>query len=111
MKFPRRDKMIPLSELINTSRKLQWLGVVDEQRHLEVYKVWPQAAGESVARHTRPYKLKNNVLVVAVSSPAWLHELSLLKPTLLANLQKILGAQSPQDLRFNLSESDHPQGV
>jgi predicted nucleic acid-binding Zn ribbon protein len=111
MKIPRKEKMVPLSELIDTSRKLRWLGVVDEQRHLEIYKVWPQAAGEAVARQTRPIRMRNDVLHIAVSSPAWLQELSLLKPTLLANLKKILGGQCPRDLRFNLSETDLRQGA
>jgi predicted nucleic acid-binding Zn ribbon protein len=101
----RTEKTSPLSEIIDSSRKLQWLGVVDEQRSLEIYKCWEEAAGPFVARHAKPVRVKNNVLILSVRSPAWLQELSLLKPELLANFSRLMGDKAPADLKLKLAET------
>jgi predicted nucleic acid-binding Zn ribbon protein len=100
----RREKLSTLGELISASPKLKFLGLVDEKRSLEIYQVWPVAAGPEAAANTRPLRLKRDTLHVAVRSAAWLQELTMLKPTLLSNLTKALGDQAPADIRFTLAD-------
>ena len=49
---------------------------------------WAEIVGEQIAGKTQPAMIKGDTLVVRTTGPAWSHQLTLLKPQLLANLQK-----------------------
>lgn len=61
---------------------------------------WAAVAGQLVAAHSRPTRLRHGRLTVAVESPAWLHQLSYLQPTLLEQLRRAFGAAAVTDLRL-----------
>ena len=95
-----------LGEVLQASPRLKRLGVMEEQSQLKIYQEWEAVAGPTVARNTRPIKLKHGVLTVAVRSGVWMQELSLLKPLLLKKLQVLIKDDSVKDLRLTLSDFD-----
>ena len=55
-----------------------------------VRRVWPQAAGDYVARHVSPVKLYKGTLRLAVVDASWANELSYLAPEILERLRQLL---------------------
>src|SRR5262249_27063078 len=52
---------------------------------------WSELVGAKIAQRTRPDGITDRVLWVEVATSAWLHELNLLRPQLLAGLRDRLG--------------------
>ena len=61
---------------------------------------WPAVAGPRLARHTRAVSFRDGTLAVEVEGSAWMHELGFLKPELVRNLSRHLGADVVRDVRF-----------
>jgi len=61
---------------------------------------WPGVVGEECARFCEPRGIRNGVLEVEVSTPAWGMELQLRQNELLEKLRALLGADAPRRLRF-----------
>lgn len=71
---------------------------------------WPQIVGPQIAAHTKAQEVRGRTLWVAVDSSTWLHELTLLKPLLLAKLAPHTGKAVVQDVRFVIGEVSSPAG-
>lgn len=61
---------------------------------------WPAIAGALIATHSQPLRLRHRRLTVAVESPAWLHQLRYLEPTLLEQLRRAIGPDAVTELRW-----------
>ncbi len=69
---------------------------------LGVWPAWEQAVGAQVAMHARPVALRDGILYVNVAHPVWLQELTPLRETLLAKLQKLAGKAAVRELRLRV---------
>jgi predicted nucleic acid-binding Zn ribbon protein len=67
---------------------------------------WQAAAGEALARHSRPGKLRRGQLEITVSNSTVLQELSFQKQTILARLQAHISDARIRDLRFRIGSID-----
>ena len=61
---------------------------------------WSAVAGPRLARHTRAVSFRDGTLAVEVEGSAWMHELGFLKPELVRNLNRHLGADVVRDVRL-----------
>jgi hypothetical protein len=66
-------------------------GLAEDIRAERVVAEWSELVGPRVAARTRPFGIVGRLLVVDVATSAWLHELSLLRPRLVADLHERLG--------------------
>lgn len=66
----------------------------------KVLTCWSQVAGNKVAQHTHAYRIKKDTLFVTTSSPVWAQELSLIKQELVNKINKRLGEERINDIRF-----------
>lgn len=76
---------------------------LDPEGHFDIVrlvKLWPQVAGEAIARRTEVAALKFHVAVIRVSGAMWIQELSLMKPQILERLRAALANDSVRDIRF-----------
>ncbi len=81
------------------------------QGRLAEYRVlacWDKAVGPAIARHARPRTVQRRKLALVVDSPAWMQQLSLLKPEIVAKLNGVLGTAAIKDLSLTLGEVDLP---
>jgi predicted nucleic acid-binding Zn ribbon protein len=69
-----------------------------------IWRVWPDAVGVPIARRAEPMRLRGRTLIVAVSSAPWMQELTLLKRSILAELNARLARPLVDDLFFVLTE-------
>ncbi|HVP79804.1 MAG TPA: DUF721 domain-containing protein [Thermodesulfobacteriota bacterium] len=74
---------------------------------LKTYSIvgtWSEIVGESVAGHSQPRSIRNQILFVDVAHPTWMQQLQFLKPTLLNQVNAFLGEPLIQDIRFKLGK-------
>ncbi len=69
---------------------------------------WNQIVGESVAGHSQPRSIRNQILFIDVAHPTWMQQLQFLKPTLLNQVNAFLGEPLIQDIRFKLGKVSPP---
>ncbi len=79
---------------------LRQLGLAETAQGWRAVAEWPAIAGARIARHTRAVSFRDGALTVEVEGSAWMQELGFLKPDLLRNLNRHLGADVVRDVRF-----------
>ena len=78
----------------------QALGIAQTAEGWRAVAEWPAVAGARIAGRTRAVAFKGGTLIVEVEGSAWRHELGFLKPELVRNLNRHLGAEVVSDLRL-----------
>jgi predicted nucleic acid-binding Zn ribbon protein len=73
-----------------------------EHGMLEVWRVWDRLVGEDVARNARPAAFKGSLLLVHVTSSAWLHHLQFFKKEMVKRLNDDLGQPLVSDIKFKV---------
>ncbi len=63
-------------------------------------EAWPIVAGEMIAGYTMNTYIRNQTLVVSLSSPALRSDLSMQRQELVGKLNSFVGAQIITDIRF-----------
>ncbi len=67
------------------------LGAASAGTEQSVFDAWPELVGANVARAATPSSLRDGVLVVAVTDPAWATQLRFLEAELLAKIAERFG--------------------
>lgn len=67
-----------------------------------VWALWDRVVGEVLARNAQPAAFKQRILIVHVSSSAWLQELHFQKSSLIERLNQAAGARIVEDIRFKI---------
>lgn len=67
-----------------------------------VWDFWDRVVGETVARNAQPAAFKHRILMVHVSSSAWLQELHFLKKELIMRLNQAAGGRVVEDIQFKI---------
>lgn len=67
---------------------------------VRLIRVWPEVAGETIARRTEVKSLKFHVAEIKVSGAMWLQELNLMRPQILSGLRDAMGDDAVREVRF-----------
>jgi hypothetical protein len=70
---------------------------------------WAAIAGHLIAQHSRPFRLRHRKLTITVESPAWLHQLRYLEPTLLEQIHRAIGPKLVSELRWVVGAVSTPE--
>lgn len=70
----------------------------------QIWRVWAEVVGAPIARRAEPVRLRGRTLIVAVSSAPWMQELTLLKRSIVSQLNARLARPLVDDLFFVLTE-------
>jgi len=82
---------------------LEQAGLKERVEQASVVPEWPRLVGEQIAAVTEPKSVTSDgVLFVAVRTHAWMSELSLLEPELLASLNRREGRPPVRKIRWQL---------
>ncbi len=74
------------------------LGISKRMREYDVVDVWPEIVGPHIAAVADVKSIRNGILVVSVSSPAWRQELLLRKKELIQNINERLKKPVVRDI-------------
>ena len=65
-------------------------------------QVWEKSVGSPIADNAKPFAVKGRLLLVHVSSSAWMHQLRFLKADLMERLNQALGNERVEDIKFKI---------
>ena len=65
-------------------------------------RIWENTIGPPISENARPFAVKGELLLVHVSSSAWLHQLRFLKDELLAKFNAGLENQRIGEIKFKI---------
>lgn len=69
---------------------------------LNLVHVWEKAVGPPISDNAKPFAVKGSLLLVHVSSSAWLHQLRFLKIELLEKINHSLKNERIEDIKFKI---------
>jgi len=96
---PRRPKLHQAARAGDlVENLLKGLGLDDRVHQYRALIIWEEAVGPQIAARTRPVRIREGVLEVNVDQPAWMQQLHLMKPKILARLNAELGKATIKDL-------------
>ncbi|MEO8706528.1 MAG: DUF721 domain-containing protein [Kofleriaceae bacterium] len=86
------------------ARALTLHGISDEIRANRLLTEWSDLVGPKIASRTRADGIRDRVLWIEVVTSAWMHELNLLRPQIIAGLVERLGdPRLFDDIKFRLA--------
>jgi hypothetical protein len=88
---------------------LKGLGLDDRLQQYRALIIWEAVVGPQIAVRTRPVRIRDGVLEVNVDQPAWMQQLQLMKPKILARLNAELGKATIKDLYLKRGRVNHHQ--
>lgn len=101
MPFPR-----PLSRLVQEN--LVGLGLAERLREAEIWRIWPDVVGATLATRACPVRIINGTLTVAVSSAPWMQELRFMTAMMKEKLNSCLGAEVVREIVLKAGRVDQP---
>lgn len=74
-----------------------------------VWDIWDETVGTGVSRNAQPAAFKGRLLLVHVSSSAWLQQLRFQKMEIIARLNATLGEAQVEDIKFKIGTVGDPR--
>lgn len=76
------------------------LAIASKLKEYRLKKLWPVVVGEGISKRAEPLRLIGDTLYCAVSSSAWMTELSYQKPVLIEKLNEAAGQKGLREIIF-----------
>ncbi len=93
---------------VTLGRILKSHGMQSRLHEYRVFSEWDRMVGPAIGRHARPVALRGTKLTLVVDSPAWMQQLSLMKPEIREKLNDGLGRESVREITLRLGEITLP---
>ena len=68
----------------------------------QVWDLWDGVVGETIALNARPEAFKGKILLVHVTSSAWMHQLQFLKDNIIEKINDALGETGVEEMKFKI---------
>ncbi len=97
-----KDNLIHIGDILKSA-----LGKYRPAQDMEmtrIWKLWDTAVGAPIAMNAKPDAFKDGILMVNVSSSAWIHQLKFLEKDMVDNLNKHLDAPLIKQIRFKIGK-------
>jgi predicted nucleic acid-binding Zn ribbon protein len=91
MRFP-----LPLNDVVRV--ELAAHGLTDRLREADIWRLWPEVVGQTVAARATPVRIIKGTLTVAVSSGPWKQELTFLRRMMIEKLNERLGGEVVKEI-------------
>jgi len=98
----RRGSPEPISDVLKSV--VEQISQTKKQDIHKIIAAWPALAGKKLAQHTRPAQLHKGTLLVNAVESAWLYQANFCKGKLLAAVQKKIGKDKVQNMRFRIGK-------
>ncbi len=97
-----KKKLDRLSYTLGSMLKARGLG--SRLSEYRIFGQWEKAVGPVIARHAQPQAVRGKKLTLVVDSPAWMQQLSLLKPEIMEKVNSTLGKKTINDITLRIGE-------
>jgi hypothetical protein len=98
----RMRRPVSITEVLSNSAGRP--AMADKFRRYGLWNRWPELVGSEVAAHSQPARWQGNTLVVRVEHPAWIQELTYLKPQMIESIKEKLPKTPIKDIRFEVGK-------
>lgn len=101
----KKDKnrnIIHISDILNSA--LGKYRPASDTQMTRIWDVWDNAVGKAIAMNAKPHSFKEGILIVNVSSSAWIHQLKFLEKDMILNINKQIDHVSVKQLRFKIGK-------
>ncbi len=95
-------KLIHISDILKSA--LGKYRPAKDTRMTRIWDIWDEAVGKPIAMNAKPDAFKDGVLMVNVSSSAWIHQLKFLEKEMISNINKQLDQPVITQLRFKIGK-------
>ncbi len=95
-------KLDRMSRIIGSLMKAR--GLQSRMSEYRIFGHWEKTVGSVIAGHAQPVSVRGSKLFLAVDSPAWMQQLSLLKPEIIEKVNRGLGKEAIKEISLNLGE-------
>ncbi len=92
----RGGKEVLVGDLVE--QLLSSRGLTTQLKKYQTWSCWNDVVGPQIARHAQPLRIRDRILEVRVSQPAWMQQLQLLKPKILQQLNARLSEELIEDI-------------
>ena len=97
-----KSTLTPVNELLGSlMAKLQMPGDIEAKG--KVFFAWEEAVGDA-ASYSEPFRFRGSTLIVEVTEPAWINELSMRKTDIINRLEREVGERVVEDIKFDLKK-------
>ena len=79
-------------------------GLAGRLSEYRIFGQWEKTVGPGIASHAQPVSVRGRKLFLAVDSPAWMQQLSLLKPEIIGKVNRSLGKEAIKDITLRIGE-------
>ncbi len=79
-------------------------GLQSRLSEYRIFSQWEKTVGSVIAGHAQPVSVRGSKLFLIVDSPAWMQQLSLLKPEIIEKVNRSLGKESIREIGLNIGE-------
>jgi len=93
-----RGSQAKLGEILE--RVLKKAGLQHRFKQHQVLLAWKEIVGPANARHSRPVGVKDGVLLVECSNPAWAQTLTMLRGQIMEKISRLLGECPLREIHF-----------
>ena len=104
MRFP-----LPLGDVAR--QEFTALGLADRLREADIWRLWPEVVGPTVAARAIPLRIIKGTLTVAVSSGPWKQELTFLKGMMIEKLNERLGGEVVKEIVLKSGQVGRDAGM
>ena len=77
--------------------------VAQKVHQYKLWSQWNQLVGAQIAAQAQPQRMQGTTLVLGVTNHAWIQELSMMRPQLLAKVQQVLSPKLVTEIRLELA--------
>jgi hypothetical protein len=99
MRFP-----LPLADVAR--QEFTALGLAERLREADIWRLWPEVVGPTVATRAMPLRIIRGTLTVVVSSGPWKQELGFLKGMMKDKLNACLGGEVVKEIVLKAGKVD-----
>jgi len=101
-KEKKKNNLVHIGDIL-TSALGRYRPAMDTQM-TKIWDIWDGAVGKPIAMNAKPNSFKDGILIVNVSSSAWIHQLKFLEKEMILNINKKLDRSLVKHLRFKIGK-------
>ena len=96
----KQKELVPLGSVLPNLLKSIRTG--SDAQLVEVWELWDDVVGETIAKNARPAAFKGKLLLVEVSSSTWMHQLQFLKTDIIEKINDAFGKEMVDEIKFKI---------
>ncbi len=98
-----KKKLERLGDFLEKALKRKKISI-DIMDH-DIRDAWKKAIGPQISAQSEPFKFKNGMLYVRVSTPAWMQELQFMKQDLMDRVNAAMEKETVKNIHFSLGHT------